>query len=189
MSQYTAFLDSNVIYSAPLRDILVQLAVADLFRAKWSADVHREWMGKLLENEPQIDRARLERTRDLMDMHTRDCLVRGYGSLIPGLKLPDPDDRHILAAAIVGRCDVIVTKNLRDFPAETLAEYGIEAQHPDEFLVNQLNLAPGLFCRVVRRVRGRMQNPPRTVAQYLTMLTQQELVGTVAELQQFAELI
>jgi predicted nucleic acid-binding protein len=133
---YTAFLDSNVVYSAMLRDILVQLAVADLVRLRWSADVHREWMGKLLKNEPQLDRARLERTRDLMDRHVRDSMVKGYQSLIPSLILPDSNDRHILAAAIVGRCDVIVTKNLRDFPTEILAEYGIEAQHPDEFLLN-----------------------------------------------------
>ena len=75
---------------APLRDLLPQLAGADLFRAKWTADIHREWMEALLANEPHRDRARLQRTRDLMDRSTRDCLVTGYEGLIPALELPGP---------------------------------------------------------------------------------------------------
>jgi hypothetical protein len=78
----------------------------------------------------------LERTRDLMDTCIRDCLVTGHERLIPSLELPDPDDRHVLAAAIVGRCDAIVTQNLKDFPAEALAPFQIETQHPDGFFSN-----------------------------------------------------
>ncbi len=100
MSTYTALLDANVLYPAPLRDLLLQLAVTDLFRAKWTAEIHREWIEALLRKEPHRDRARLERTRDLMDSSTRDCLVTGYEALIPSLQLPDPNDRHVLAAAI-----------------------------------------------------------------------------------------
>jgi hypothetical protein len=103
--------------------------------------------------------------------------------------LPDPDDRHVLAAAIVGRCDVIVTHNLKDFPNETLAFYGIEAQHPDEFLSHHLNLAPGIFCSSVQKVRRRLKNPPFSVDQYLENLMQQGLVATVAELKTFAQLL
>jgi predicted nucleic acid-binding protein len=123
MSYYTAFLDANVVYPATVRDILLELAQTDLFKAKWSQDVHREWIEALLRNEPHRERARLERTRDLMNSAVRDCLVTGYEALIPSLELPDPDDRHVLAAAIVGRCDVIVTCNLQDFPAPTLAPF------------------------------------------------------------------
>jgi predicted nucleic acid-binding protein len=189
MSHYTALLDANVLYPAPLRDILVQLAIDDLFRAKWSADIHREWIEALLRGEPHRDRAVLERTRELMDMHTRDCLVTGYERLIPALELPDPDDRHVLAAAIVGRCDVIVTKNLRDFPEGILAAYGIGALHPDDFLCSQLNLAPGLFCTAVRTVRARLKNPPYAARDYLAVLTRQGLVATAAELEQFSGVI
>jgi hypothetical protein len=93
MSDYdTALFDANVLYPAPLRDVLM-----DLFRARWSADIHREWIEALLRNEPHRDRGALERTRDLMDSKTRDCLVSGYETLIPSLALPDPDDRHVLA--------------------------------------------------------------------------------------------
>jgi len=116
MSTYTALLDANVLYPAPLRDLLLQLAVTDMFRAKWTSDIHREWMEALLRNQPHRDRAKLERTRDLMDSSTRDCLVTGYEALISSLHLPDPNDCHVLAAAIVGRCDAIITQNLKDFP-------------------------------------------------------------------------
>jgi hypothetical protein len=153
MSIYTALLDANVLYPAPVRDLLLQIAMTDLYKAKWTADIHREWMESLLKNEPHRDRKALERTRDLMDAHTRDCLVTGYESLIPSLQLPDPDDRHVLAAAIVGHCDAIVTANLKDFPASALAPFGIDLQHPDEFLCNHLNLAQGLFCGCVQKVR------------------------------------
>ncbi len=187
MSHYTALLDANVLYPAPMRDLLLQLAVTDLFKARWSADIHREWTEAVLRNEPHRERAALERTRDLMDLHTRDALVTGYEGLIPTLTLPDADDRHILAAAIAGRCDVIVTQNLKDFPEAVLATFGIEAQHPDDFLCNQMSLAPGLFCSAVRKVRARLKNPPYAVEEYLDTLTRQGLVATVAELEQFAD--
>jgi len=189
MSSYTALLDANVLYPAPMRDILLQLALTDLYKAKWTADIHREWIEALLEKQPHRERAALERTRDLMDRSTPDCLIAGYEPMIPILQLPDPDDRHILAAAVVGRCDVIVTQNLKDFPEKLLSAYGIEAQHPDDFLCNHLDLAPGLFCDAIRKVRVRLKNPPYSVEEYLGILTVQGLVATAAELEQFSALI
>lgn len=189
MSHYTVLLDANVLYPAPMRDALMQLAITDLFKAKWTADIHREWIEALMRNQSGRDRAALERTRDLMDTSVRDCLITGYESLIPSLDLPDPDDRHVLAAAIVGRCDAIVTQNLKDFPDEALGPFGIETQHPDDFFSNQLSLAPGLVCSALRKVRARLKNPPKTAEEYLAILTQQGLVATVAELEQFSDLI
>ena len=90
MSRYTALLDANVLYPAPLRDLFLQLAVTDLFKAKWTADIHREWIEALMRNEPQRDRPALERTRDLMDAATRDSLVTGYEALIDTLHFPIP---------------------------------------------------------------------------------------------------
>lgn len=189
MSHFTALLDANVLYPAPMRDILLQMAVDDLFRAKWTSDIHREWIDALLRNEPHRSREALERTRDLMDTAVRDALITGYDSMIDSLELPDPDDRHVLAAAIVGRCDVIVTQNLQDFPEAALKRYGIEAQHPDDFLANHLNLAPGKFCSAIRKVRARLKNPPYRVEDYLAILVRQGLVATVAELEPFSQLI
>jgi hypothetical protein len=189
MSQYTALLDANVLYPAPLRDVLMQLAVTDIFRAKWTEYIHQEWIDALMRREPDRDRAQLERTRELMNRSTRDCLVTGYEPLIATLELPDPDDRHVLAAAIVGRCDAIVTKNLKDFPDDVLKQYGIEKQHPDEFLSNHLNLAPGTFCDAIKKVRSRLKNPAYDVNEYLENLTRQDLVVTAAELKTYAKLL
>ncbi len=170
MTGFTALLDANILYPAPIRDIFLQLAVDDLFRAKWTADIHREWISALLRNEPHRDRKALERTRDRMDQATRDSLITGYETFIPSLDLPDPDDRHVLAAAIVGRCDVIVTCNLCDFPEDAIAPYGLEVFHPDNFLTNHLDLMPGPFCNGVRKIRERLVAPPISVQDYLAIL-------------------
>ena len=179
-------LDANILYPAPIRDIFLQLAASDVIQAKWSADIHREWIEALLRNEPHRDRAALQRTRDLMDRATRDCLVAGYEALVPTLDLPDPGDRHVLAAAIAGRCDAIVTSNLRHFPNAAVEPFGIEVRHPDEFLCDRLDLAPGAFCEAVRKVRGRLKKPPFTAREYLANLSRQGLAATAAELERFS---
>lgn len=183
MSYYTALLDANVLYPAPVRDIFLQLAQTGLFKAKWSQDIHREWIEALLRNEPHRDRSRLENTRNLMDRAVRDCLVTGYQPLIPSLHLPDPDDRHVLAAAIVGRCDVIVTYNLKDFPEGAILPFHIEAQHPDAFLSNHLHLTPGLFCAAIRKIRLRLTKSSFTEAEYISNLTRVGLVETATVLE------
>ena len=130
MSQFTAILDACVLYPAPLRDLLMHLALTDLFRAKWTEAIHEEWIRSVLENRPDLTRGQLERTRQLMDAHVRDCIVTDYEDLIPALTLPDSDDRHVLAAAIRSSTNVIVTFNLDDFPLETLKKWGIERSTP-----------------------------------------------------------
>lgn len=97
MASFTAFLDASVLYPAPVRDLLLELAVSDLYRAKWSNAVHEEWIAALLRNRSDLTRERLQRTRDLMNAHVRDCIVEGFEVLIDSLELPDPDDRHVLA--------------------------------------------------------------------------------------------
>jgi hypothetical protein len=186
---YIVLLDANVLYPAPMRDLLLQLAVMDVFRARWTADIHQEWIEALLRNEPHRTRSALETTRDRMDAATRDCLVKGYERLIPSIHLPDPNDRHVVAAAIVGRCDAIVTQNLRDFPEETLAPHGIERLHPDNFLFTQMSLEPAQFCAAVAKVRARLKNPPYSTEEYLATLIRQGLGETAAGLRPFASLL
>ena len=178
MSGYTALYDACVLYPAPLRDLLLQLALTDLFRARWSATIHDEWMRNVLLDRPDLTSAQLARTRALMDAAVPDALVVGYEKLIPALSLPDPDDRHVLAAALRGRCDVIVTYNLRDFPAETLGENDIEAQHPDEFIGHLINLRPEAVCWAAKSCRQRLKNPPVSVEDYVLTLAAQKLPDT-----------
>ncbi len=187
-SSFTAVFDSCVLFSAPLRDLLLQLSVTDLFRARWTKDIHREWMDAVHRRRGKpMDR--LEATREKMDASVLDCVVTGYEDLIPGLTLPDPVDRHVLAAAIRAGADVIVTRNLRDFPDSTLWKYGIEAQHPDEFVVNLLGLSPGPVCQAVKTIRARLAKPPRSVDEYLAKLEEQDLFKTVEILRTFSELL
>lgn len=100
MALLTVLYDASVLYPAPLRDLLMRLALTDVFRARWTADIHEEWMRNVLQSRPDLTREQLERTRALMDANVRDGVVKGYQSMIPRLQLPDPDDRHVLAAAI-----------------------------------------------------------------------------------------
>jgi predicted nucleic acid-binding protein len=184
-----AILDACVLYPAPLRDLLMQLALADLFHARWSDAIHEEWIRNVLKNRPDLTVEQLSRTRGLMDRSVRDGLVAEYEGLIPALALPDADDRHVLAAAIRARADVIVTYNLGDFPAATLGRHGIEARHPDAFVVDLLVRDEARVLSSVKAVRARLRKPPVTVDDYLTTLEQQALPQTVAWLRPFVGLI
>jgi hypothetical protein len=181
-SPFTAIFDACVLYPAPLRDFLMWLGLSGRFRARWSQQSHEEWKRNLLLNRPDLTRAQLDRTSDLMDRAIPDGLVHGYQGLIAGLTLPDPDDRHVLAAAIRCGASVIVTFNQRDFPNELLASYGVESQHPDEFVDNLLDLDPAAVVAAAQRQRAQLKNPPADVDQYLDMLLRQGLVQTTKAL-------
>lgn len=181
----TALYDANVLYSAPLRDFLMYLAMFAPFQALWSDDIHDEWTRNVLKNRPDLTRQRLERTRTLMNVHVPDSLVTDYQVLIPTLELPDADDRHVLAAAIKGNADVIVTFNLRDFPPRALALHGIRAQHPDDFILSLLELDAPSVHEAVRRQRAGLKNPPQSAAQLLDTLELQGLKQSVAMLRPF----
>jgi hypothetical protein len=177
VNRFTVIYDACVHYRAPLRDLLMRLALTDLYRARWSDQIHDEWISAVLRNHPDLSRQQLERTRSLMNGYVRDALVDGHQSLIPALELPDPDDRHVLAAAIKCGADLIVTFNLDDFPDHALTIYGISACHPDSFLVDQLNLDAERVCMAMRQHRASLKNPPKTVKEYLATLEEQGLGG------------
>ncbi len=128
--------DACVLYPAPLRDLLMQLALTDTFQASWTDQIHDEWTRNVLADRPDVRAESLARCRRLMDEHVPDCLITGYEFLIPTLTLPDPNDRHVLAAAIHGAAGVIVTFDLGDFPASSLGQFQIEALPPDDFIIN-----------------------------------------------------
>ena len=184
MASFTALYDASVLYSSDLRNLLMHLALSGLFRAKWSADIHEEWISALLRNRPDLIREKLERTRMLMDQHATDALVTGYQDLIPSLQLPDPNDRHVLAAAICARADVIVTFNTRDFPHNAIAAFGVEAQHPDEFVLHLLDLAPGIVRTAAQDHRLSLKKPAKTIEEYLNTLEAQGLTQTASVLRE-----
>ncbi|CAN7618342.1 PIN domain-containing protein [Pseudomonas sp. ATCC 43928] len=174
-SPFTAVYDACVLYPAPLRDFLMWLALSGRFRARWSLEIHNEWKRNLLKNRPDLTTEQLDRTSDLMDQAIPDACVYGYERLIEGLTLPDVDDRHVLAAAIRCNASVIVTFNQKDFPDETLGPFGIEAQHPDEFVDNLFDLDPAAVVAAAQRQRKQLKMPPMDVSTYLELLLRQGL--------------
>jgi hypothetical protein len=185
VAAFTVIYDANVLYPAELRNFLMHLALMGMFRAKWPADVHEEWIRNLLKNRPDLSREKLERTRQLMDKAAPDALVTGYKHLIPGLVLPDEDDRHVLAAAIRSGASLIVTCNLADFPPEALRPFDIEAHHPDEFILHLLDLSPGLVIEAAQHHRTSLKNPLKTAEQYLDSLESQGLTQTASVLREY----
>jgi len=179
---FTVFYDANVLYPSDLRNLLMHLALMDLFEARWSADVHEEWMRSLLRKRPDLTREKLERTRQLMDRAAPNALTTGYAHLIPALTLPDPDDRHVLAAAIQSGASVIVTCNLNDFPPDVLKEFDVEARHPDDFILGLIALAPDLVLEAAEHHRSSLKQPPKTREEYLDSLAKQGLTQTASAL-------
>ena len=186
---FTALFDACVLYPAPLRDLLLSIATTELFRARWTDRIHDEWIRNVLANRPDLKPEQLARTRDRMNSVVLDCLVTGYEDLIAGLTLPDPDDRHVLAAAIRARADVIVTANTRHFPEDYLETFGIHVQHPDEFLSWQFDLGPQVVSQAIREQRLRLNNPPRTVDEFIQTMAQQQLPNVVKRLRAMADVI
>lgn len=184
MSHFTAVLDANVLHSYPLTSLLLELAEARLYRPAWSADIHAEWMRSVLAARPGTDPALLERRRAAMDAAVPDACVSGYAPLIPALTLPDPDDRHVLAAAIRTKAQVIVTFNEADFPAATLAGFDLVAQHPDVFLRHLIDLALAVVRARVENMLRSWQRPPNTPEDFIGALERIGLPEAAAALRE-----
>lgn len=159
---FVVIFDACVLYPAPLRDFLLRLARTGIVQAKWSEEILDECFEAILRERPDLNTKALDRTRRLMREAIPDCIVAGHESLIDGITLPDPDDRHVLAAAIRSGSQTIVTFNLKDFPTAVLEPMGVEARHPDDFVVDQIDLAPGLVVGALLEQVASLKNPPMT---------------------------
>jgi hypothetical protein len=182
VASYTVIYDANVLYPSVLRDLLIRVAQARLVRARWTDRILDEVFDNLTKNLPDLDQEKLARTRTLMNDALPDVLVTGYEPLIEVLDLPDADDRHVLAAAIKVGAQMIVTNNLRDFPADRLAPWDIEARSADEFLHGMVDLAPKQVFGIVQRMADVRTRPPMDMDQMLAALSHNGLVETVAAL-------
>lgn len=189
MANFTALFDACVLYPAPLRDLLMRVALTEQFRARWTEEIHDEWIRNLLNNRKDLDEKLLRRTADLMNAAVPDCLVENYQGYIGSLNLPDPNDRHVLAAAIKCQADVIVTNNLKDFPKAELDKYQIDAQSPDVFLNHLFDLNPPAFCSAVRQQRNSLTKPNHSVDEMLEAYYRQGLPLVVNKLKEVKELL
>ncbi|MCJ1706516.1 PIN domain-containing protein [Microbacterium sp. VKM Ac-2923] len=170
MSSFTAFLDACVLVPIAPCDTLLRMADCGAFRPLWSERVEEEALRALCEIHPDIDPSRFHSRFRSMNEAFEDARVTGWETLVEGLELPDPNDRHVLAAAIRGRADVIVTENVRDFPASALSPLGLEAVRLDEFLLTQFDLGVPATVQIVHDQARAMGRPPVTAEQLLGRL-------------------
>src|ERR1700744_155650 len=166
----TALLDTCVLVPSRARDVLLEIASAGAYRPLWSTEILAELdrtlrvlLAKRGASGEEID-AYLTRLFRQMRITFPDALVTEWEELVPTIYLPDPDDRHVVAAARAGRADVIVTDNLADFPPAALPA-SIARQSLDDFLLDLLDLHPGQVVTAVRAVAGRTgKSGPRMTA-------------------------
>ncbi|AOX64931.1 putative toxin-antitoxin system toxin component, PIN family [Curtobacterium sp. BH-2-1-1] len=164
---FPVFFDACAIYGITLSDVLLRLADEGAFRPLWSEEVLDEVRRNAVAG--GISAEGIDRRLDMMRTYFPDALVTGHGDLIDGLSC-DPKDRHVLAAAIRAKADVLVTFNVRDFPAGSLEGFDVEVVHPDAFLLDQLDLFPGMITRVLRELSEDYVAPPQSVDDVLGTL-------------------
>ncbi len=179
--------DACVLFPPSLRDLLLRIAAAGIVRARWTDRILDETFDNVVAKRPDLDVSRLRRTRRLMCEAIPDCMVTGYEHLVESLVLPDPDDRHVLAAAIHCSARVIVTANMRDFPAEALTPHGVEALHPDEFLIGIIERAGGAVRQTVEEQAAALRNPPLDVDDLLDRLSRAGLPLSVVQMRQLRD--
>ncbi len=177
---FPALLDTCVLYPAYLCDTMLRLAEAEAYRPLWSTDILIELRRNVIEAGVSADR--VDRRIAHMTRSFPDAMVTGYESLIDGMT-NDPKDHHVLAAAVRANAEVVVTFNVRDFPEPVLKPYDIVAVHPDDFLLDQLDLYPGLTIDVLEQQAASYRREPTTIAGLLPLLERTGLRRFTAEIQ------
>lgn len=189
-ARYTALLDACVLYPLAMADALMSLAAAGLYAAKWTRHIEAEWIAALEERRPDL-KGRLDIRRDPMREAIPDWEVpqAAWQACAGGLQLPDPKDVHVLAAALAGHADCIVTANLKDFPADTLGVLGIEVIHPDRFIVAQWDLDPLVAVAAFKRMRARWKKPEASAEHFAEAMERGGLLATSRRLLEAIERI
>lgn len=170
----TVVLDANLLYPFQLRNLLVQLGVDSVIVPRWTTRIHEEWIGNLVAA-GRVPLDRLLLTLNLMNSVLPEAEVRGWEARMEGLTLPDPDDRHVLAAALAAGARTILTMNLRDFPVPVLARHGVVAVHPDDFLCQLHDADPELLRASTEAAHANLSQSAPSFADYLDTLERQGL--------------
>jgi hypothetical protein len=179
MPRYTALLDACALVPIAPADTLLRVAEKGLYRPLWTERILTEAQEAIEQIHPGIDVGkRFASMREAFG----DAMVTGWEDLEPGIRLPDADDRHVVAAAVRGGADAIITANLADFPAAVLSPLGLEAVHPDDFLLDQLDLSPPTILQVIREQAAHTREPPLTPRDLATLLGRAGVPGFADEL-------
>lgn len=170
MSSFVVVLDACVLFPPSLRDTLLRAADASLYRMQWTDDILEEVRRNLV-NKRHVPEEKAQRLIDIMRRQFPEATITQHTSIIDAMP-NDPKDRHVLAAAVISRAQVIVTQNLRDFSQEVLAPFEVEAQSPDEFLIHLFHRNSEHVLEIVEDQAASLRNPPRTIVELLDKLAQ-----------------
>ncbi len=174
--KFTCVLDTNVIYPIEVRDLLLWFAHYELYTPKWSKDIFDEW--RKVMREKGVQEAEIAKRIQRVNEAFPDALVANYEALIDNLDLPDPKDCHVLAAAIKTNANLIVTNNLKHFPADKLEAYSLSAKNADDFLTDIIDLNPETAIKAFRKLVLHRRNPDLDEFQVLDRLRKNGLTDT-----------
>ncbi|QNG45327.1 PIN domain-containing protein [Sphingobium yanoikuyae] len=186
--RFVVILNANVLYPFRVRDTLLRFAEAGLFRARWSPTIMDEWTRNLLAKRPDLESSIRSQIAAMERAFPESC-VSGAEGLIPALELPDANDRHVLATAIRAGAEHIVTENLKDFPDEALAPFGITTVTPDDFLSSTFELYPGEALSTLRAMRRDYGNPPFSPGEFIFELQGKGLPKLASMLKEHIDLL
>lgn len=171
--QFKVILDANVLYPAPIRDLLLNIADLNLIAPKWTELIQDEWVRNLIKNRPDLSAKNLNRTIKIMNQVFPDAEIYDFEDLIDNLELPDENDRHVLAAGIKSNADAIITFNKKDFPKKYIKDFEIDILTPNELLILLNKFSPELVNQAFTNQLNSLKNPP---------VTKKQLIGTLAKI-------
>lgn len=167
---FTAYLDTCTLVPIALSDTLLRVAQKGGFRPAWSERVLRSVRRVVLDVHPDLPAARIDKRIDDMQAFFPDAMTTGWETLIDGIHLPDVNDRHVVAGAIVARADMIVTANIKDFPDVELDRFDLHAKTPDDFLLDLMDLNPHGMVETIKAQARAALNPPQDIDDVLIAL-------------------
>lgn len=185
MANWTACLDACVLVPMGLCDSLLSIAQAGIYRPVWSEAI----LDEVARNVPPAARGDVADRIAAVNAAFPDAQVDGWRPLMAGVpSAVDAKDRHVVAAALAGQANVIVTENVRDFAPADLATINLSVQRADEFLVAQFEVDPSLAAAAVRRQLNRLQHPSRTPGEHIELI-RPGLPGYADVLEEFLPLL
>jgi PIN domain len=189
-ARYTALVDACALYPVLIADTMMTMHRANLCTVKWTRRIEDEWINALLRGRPELAE-RLPKRRDAMRDVVPDWEIAplAYEKLMASLQLPDAGDVHVLAAAIAGHADCIITTNLKHFPQEAVSPHGIEVIHPDDFFVFQLDLDTLAALAAFKQMRARLKKPAYTPEEFAAAFERNQLPATALRIREAADLI
>lgn len=182
-NRFTALLDACSLAGALRRNLLLTLAEADFFRARWSEEILQETqkaITRILADKGDAE-AQAKAAKSVAAMQTafEDALVGDYDAMMESVEgIPDPGDRHVIAAAIKTDAAIIVTENLKHFPSKLLVSFGIEAKSADAFIADTIDLDAGRAIAAIRGMRERFKKPALTPEALLLKMETDGLLET-----------